>query len=132
VKRYLLDTNTVIALLNDRDSRPSQRIRQFTPARVCISSIVAHELFYGAFKSQRSEPNLALVDALQFEVLEFDREDARQAGAIRALLATKGTPIGPYDILIAGQAKARDMILVTYNTQEFERVVGLSIEDWQA
>lgn len=130
MKRYLLDTNTVIALLNDRDSRPSQRIRQFTPTQVCISSIVAHELFYGAFKSQRSERNLALVDALQFEVLEFDREDARQAGVIRALLGAKGTPIGPYDVLIAGQAKARDMILVTNNTQEFERVAGLSIEDW--
>jgi len=130
MKRYLLDTNTVIALLNDKNSRPSQRIRQFTPAQVCLSSIVAHELFYGAFKSQRSERNLALVDALQFEILEFDREDARQAGAIRALLATKGTPIGPYDVLIAGQAKARDMILVTHNVQEFERVEGLSIEDW--
>jgi len=130
MKRYLLDTNTVIALLKDKDSSPSQRIRQFTPAQVCISSIVAHELFYGAFKSQRSERNLALVDALQFEVLEFDREDARQAGAIRALLAASGTPIGPYDVLIAGQARARDMILVTHNTQEFERVVGLSIEDW--
>ncbi|MDO9227754.1 MAG: type II toxin-antitoxin system VapC family toxin [Pseudomonadota bacterium] len=130
MKRYLLDTNTVIALLNDKDSRPSRRIRQLTPAQVCISAIVAHELFYGAFKSQRSERNLTLVDALQFEVLEFDREDARQAGAIRALLATKGTPIGPYDVLIAGQAKARDMILVTHNVQEFERVEGLSIEDW--
>ena len=66
MKRYLLDTNTVIALVNDKDSPPSQHLRQFTPARVCISSIVAHELFYGAFKSQRSERNLALVNALQF------------------------------------------------------------------
>jgi len=132
VNRYLLDSNTVIALLNDRDSRPSQRIRQFTPAQVCLSSIVAHELFHGAFKSRHSERNLALVDALQFEVLEFDREDARQAGAIRALLTTKGTPIGPYDVLIAGQAKARNMILVPNNTQEFARVAGLEVEDWEA
>ena len=74
--------------------------------------------------------NVALVDSLQFEVLEFDREDARQAGQIRAQLALKGTPIGPYDVLIAGQAKARKLILVTGNTDEFKRVAGLSIEDW--
>jgi predicted nucleic acid-binding protein len=56
---------------------------------------------------------VARVDALQFSVLEFDEEDARQAGQIRAHLASKGTPIGPYDVLIAGQAKARELILVT-------------------
>jgi tRNA(fMet)-specific endonuclease VapC len=74
---------------------------------------------------------MALIDALQFVVLEFDKEDARQAGQVRALLAAQGTPIGPYDVLIAGQAVARDMILVTRNTQEFERVRGLRFEDWQ-
>ena len=84
-----------------------------------------------AFKSRRAIQNLALIDALQFEILEFDKEDTRQAGEIRALLASKGTPIGPYDVLIAGQALARDMILVTRNTQEFGRVIGLQIEDWQ-
>jgi tRNA(fMet)-specific endonuclease VapC len=72
---------------------------------------------------------VALIDALQFVVLEFDKEDARQAGEVRALLASKGTPIGPYDVLIAGQA--RSMILVTHNTQEFGRVPGLQFEDWQ-
>ena len=131
MKRYLLDTNTVIAVLNDKDSRPSQRLRQCAPTEICLPSIVIHELFYGAFKSQRSERNLALVDALQFEVLDFDREDARQAGAIRAVLAGNGTPIGPYDVLIAGQAKARGMTLVTHNSQEFKRVPGLDVEDWE-
>jgi tRNA(fMet)-specific endonuclease VapC len=72
-----------------------------------------------------------VIDALQFVMLEFDKEDARQAGEIRALLASEGTPIGPYDVLIAGQAVARDMILVTQNTREFERVPGLRFEDWQ-
>lgn len=130
MKPYLLDTNTVIALLNDRDSPASQRLRRCRPDEIAISSIVAHELFYGAFKSQRSERNVALVDALQFEVLEFDREDARQAGAIRALLAGLGTPIGPYDVLIAGQAKARDRVLVTHNLREFARVPDLELENW--
>ena len=64
-------------------------------------------------------------------VLKFDKEDARQAGAIRAVLASKGTPIGPYDTLIAGQAVARNLILVTHNAQEFGRVPGLRFEDWQ-
>jgi len=87
--------------------------------------------FFGAFSSRRRAQNLSLIDALQFIVLEFDKEDARQAGEVRARLASTGTPIGPYDVLIAGQAVARDMILVTRNTQEFGRVLGLRFEDWQ-
>jgi len=75
--------------------------------------------------------NVARVDALQFPVLEFDQEDARQAGEIRAHLASKGTPIGPFDVLIAGQAKARNLTLVTHNTSEFRRVEGLRVEDWK-
>lgn len=128
---YLLDTNAVIALVNDRDSRTSKRCRSHTTADISISAIVAHELYFGAFKSQRSEANVALVDELQFEVVEFDKEDARQAGAIRATLAGLGTPIGPYDILIAGQAKSRDLILVSRNTNEFGRVAGLRVENWE-
>ena len=129
--RYLLDANAVIALLNGKSSKTAQRARRERVGDVAVSAIVAHEVFYGAFKSRRAAQNLALVDALQFVVLEFDKEDARQAGEVRALLAAKGTPIGPYDVLIAGQAVARDMILVTHNTQEFGRVMGLQIEDWQ-
>jgi tRNA(fMet)-specific endonuclease VapC len=129
--RYLLDANAVIALLNDAASKTANRARRERPGEVAISAIVAHELFYGAFRSRRRAQNLALIDALQFIVLEFDKEDARQAGEVRAVLASKGTPIGPYDVLIAGQAVARDMILVTHNTQEFGRVPGLRFEDWQ-
>jgi len=129
--RYLLDANAVIALLNDATSGLAQRARREKPEDLAISAIVAHELFYGAFKSRRATQNVALIDALQFAVLEFDREDARQAGEVRAFLAAKGTPIGPYDVLIAGQAMARNMILVTRNTGEFGRVPGLRIDDWQ-
>ena len=119
--RYLLDANAVIALLNDTTSRTAQRARREQPGDVAVS----------AFRSRRKTQNLALIDALQFLVLEFDKEDARQAGEVRAVLASKGTPIGPYDALIAGQAVARDMILVTHNTQEFGRVPRLRLEDWQ-
>jgi tRNA(fMet)-specific endonuclease VapC len=129
--RFLLDANAVIALLNDASSRAARRVRIHRPSDVAISAIVVHELFYGAFKSRRVTQNVAVIDALRFPVLEFDREDARRAGEIRALLAVRGTTIGPYDALIAGQAVARDMILVTNNTSEFGRVPGLRIEDWQ-
>ena len=64
------------------------------------------------------------------QVLDFDAEDAEEAGDIRATLQRAGTPIGPYDILIAAQARRRDALLVTANTREFARVPGLQIEDW--
>ena len=129
--KYLLDANAVIALLDNTDSPTARRARRHHPNDVGISAIVAHELYFGAFKSQRTARNVALVDALQFEVLEFDQEDAKQAGEVRALLATRGTPIGPYDVLIGGQARARGLILVTRNTGEFARVPDLRIEDWE-
>jgi tRNA(fMet)-specific endonuclease VapC len=130
--RYLLDTNAVVALLNDTASGLAKRTRREKPDDIAISALVAHELFYGAYKSQRAIENLALIDALQFAVLEFDKEDARRAGEIRARLLAKGTPIGPYDVLIAGQALARHMVLITRNTREFTRVPGLRIEDWHS
>src|SRR5712691_10486925 len=129
--RYLLDANAVIGLLNDAASSLAQRARWEKPADIAFSAIVAHELFYGAFKSRRAERNVALVDAIRFAVIEFDMEDTRQAGKIRALLGSKGTPIGPYDVMIAGQAMARNMVLVTGNTDEFERIPGLRLEDWR-
>lgn len=130
--KYLLDANAAITLLNDVRSRTARRARRFKPGDVGISAIVLHELYYGAFKSQRTARNVALVDGLQFEVLEFDEDDAKQAGEIRALLQARGTPIGPYDVLIAGQAKARKLTLITRNTAEFARVTDLRIEDWES
>jgi tRNA(fMet)-specific endonuclease VapC len=130
--RYLLDTNVVIGLLNDATSKLAERARRENPADVAISAVVAHELFYGAFKSRRTAQNVAVIDSLEFAVLEFDKEDARQAGEVRAVLASRGTPIGPYDVLIAGQARARNLVLVTHNTEEFGRVPGLQLDDWQA
>jgi tRNA(fMet)-specific endonuclease VapC len=130
--RYLLDANSVIALLNNRESKAAQKARQHHPTDIGISAIVVYELYYGAFQSQRSVQNVALIDSLLFEMVDFDKEDARQAGEVRALLASRGTPIGAYDILIAGQAKSRNVVLVTHNTREFSRVPGLKIEDWHA
>ncbi|BBA39387.1 MULTISPECIES: PIN domain-containing protein [Burkholderia] len=73
---------------------------------------------------------MARVEALQFEVVSLDAENARHAGAVRAHPTAVGTPIGPYDALIAGQARARPLVLVTYNAREFARVPALQIEDW--
>jgi tRNA(fMet)-specific endonuclease VapC len=129
--RFLLDANAVIALLKSTTSKTAQRARRERVGDIAISAVVSHELFYGAFKSRRAAQNLAVIDALQFIVLEFDKEDARKAGQVRALLASEGTPIGPYDVLIAGQAVARDMILVTRNTREFRRVSELRFENWE-
>jgi tRNA(fMet)-specific endonuclease VapC len=131
VTRFLLDANAVIGLLNNADSTLGRRVRQEKIDEVATSAIVAHELYYGAYKSRRAAHNVALVDALRFQVIEFDREDARQAGEIRALLASRGTLIGGYDVLIAGQAVARSLILVTHNLREFNRVPGLRLEDWE-
>jgi tRNA(fMet)-specific endonuclease VapC len=88
-------------------------------------------LFYGAYKGQRTAENLTRIDAVRFEVLEFDREDAVHSGQLRAELAASGTPIGPYDVLIAGQAIARGLTLITHNLREFQRAPGLQVEDWE-
>ena len=130
--RFLLDTNAVIALLNDPKGQVSRRIREQLPSDIALSAIVLHELYYGAYKSQRLERNVAIVGALRFEVLPFDQEDARDAGEIRAILASQGTPIGGYDMLIAGQARARGLTLITRNMREFQRVRGLAAENWEA
>ena len=130
--RYLLDTNAVIGLLKDTTSPLALRARRDDPRDVGLSSIVAHELYYGAFKSQRRAENLRRLDAIRFEVLPFDKEDAIAAGEVRATLTAVGSPIGPYDVLIAGQARARNLVLVTDNVREFERVKDLRLENWSA
>ncbi len=127
---FLLDTNSMVRLING-DRRMNTQLRRQRRARVGISSIVAFELFFGAFKSARAGENLRRVDSIEFEVVPFDRQDAREAGALRAALEQAGTPIGGYDVLIAGQARARNLTLVTHNTREFSRVPGLQIEDWE-
>jgi tRNA(fMet)-specific endonuclease VapC len=129
--KYLLDANAVIAALDGREN-VIRRIRNCAVDDIAVSSIVAHELYYGAYKSQRTAKNLAIIDSFGFEVLEFDREDAKIAGAIRAHLALAGAPIGPYDVLIAGQTLARGLTLVSRNTREFRRVPELKLEDWEA
>jgi tRNA(fMet)-specific endonuclease VapC len=126
---YLLDSNAVITLMKGHDGFLT-RIRQHHPRDFAISSIVMHELFYGAYRGQRTTENLVRIESLRFEVLAFDREDARHAGEVGAMLAAAGTLVGPYDVLIAGQAIARDLTLITHNVRDFQRVPALKVEDW--
>ena len=131
---WLLDTNAVIMLVSRRSEALLERVEAADLGSLAVSSIVAHELYFGAYRSQKVDFNLETLRLLftDLPVLELDREDARVAGDIRADLARRGMPIGPYDVLIAGQAKARDLPLITNNTAEFSRVSGLRIEDWTA
>jgi tRNA(fMet)-specific endonuclease VapC len=129
---FLLDTNVIITLLAGRSERLAARVLSQQSGSLGVSSIVVHDLYYGAYKSQKIEFNLETIRRLLVDlaVLEVDREDARAAGEIRATLAQSGAPIGPYDVLIAGQALARKITLVTNNMAEFTRVHGLKVEDW--
>lgn len=129
---WLLDTNAIITLVTRRSDVLLRRVEAAVPGTLSISSIVAHELYFGAYRSQRIEFNLETLRLLfaDLVILDLDREDARTAGEIRATLTQQGTPIGPYDVLIAGQARARSLILVTNNLSEFRRIDGLAIEDW--
>ncbi len=98
-----------------------------------IPTIVVHEMWYGVARSRDSKANAnKVVEFLTepFQVLEFDLEDADKSGEIRPELARQGTPIGPYDVLIAGKALARGITLVTANTKGFSRVDGLTLADW--
>ena len=91
------------------------------------------ELWYGAAKSARPERNARrIADFLAgpIEILAFEPADAEEAGYIRATLERAGTPIGPYDLLVAAQARRRDALLVTANEREFARVPRLKFEDW--
>ena len=132
---YLLDTNAVVALLRNKPSTVRGRYRQAQAAgdSMSLSSVVLFELWYGVAKSRDTRENSERLRVLlsgDLELLDFDDEDARTAGQVRAALEKAGTPIGTYDLLIAGQALRRGLTLVTANTSEFGRVNGLSWQDW--
>ena len=130
----LLDTNTVIAILND-NPETELRFRAALARRqpIAVSAVVIFELRYGIAKSTLRKANAVRLDTFLsaiVAVLPFDDEDARHAGEVRATLARTGRPIGPYDVMIAGQALRHGAAVVTANTSEFGRVAGLKIEDW--
>lgn len=129
---YLLDTNAVIALLKNH-SRVVEHIRRVGRSELVICAPVEAELWFGVSKSSRADENrhhlLTLLEWLPS--LPFSGEATRICGEIRADLARKGTPIGPYDLQIAAIALANNCTLVTHNTGEFSRIDGLRLEDWE-
>ena len=132
--QFLFDMNAVISFLGHKSEALINRVLACSEGDVGISAIVSRELYFGAYMSQKVFVNLETIRLLlqDFVVLPFDEEDSRQAGEIRAELRKSGTLIGPYDVHIARQAKARGLVLITDNVREFGRVVDLRLEDWTA
>ena len=130
-----LDTNVVIAVINQRAAGVRQRLMTtlHEGTIVGIPTVVLYELWYGIKKSARAQQNTDALDgflALDVTPWPFEPEDAEEAGDVRAALERLGTPIGPYDMLIAAQARRRGAILVSANKNEFSRVPGLQTQDW--
>ena len=128
--KVALDTNVIVAI-QKRNAAVPARLAGFSAGEVVLPAMVLHELWFGAYNSTQVGANVAEIERLRFPVLDFDAEDGRVAAMIRADLRRRGTPIGPYETLIAGQALARDLTLVTRNGREFARIEGLRVEDWE-
>jgi tRNA(fMet)-specific endonuclease VapC len=133
VLRYMLDTNLCIRVLRDRPSAIRERFNQEADG-LCVSTIVLTELLHGAAKSARPVENRTEVErfAARLSVLCFDDAAADHSADIRANLERIGRPIGAYDLLIAGHARSRGLVVITGNLSEFQRVEGLRCEDWLA
>jgi tRNA(fMet)-specific endonuclease VapC len=134
---YLLDTNAVFALLKNDPPGVRNRLRRVVSdgASIAVPSVVLYELWYGVARSARQRENaerLRVFLSGNVNILPFDEDDAAVAGDLRATLETVGTPIGPYDLLIAAQALRSRTTLVTANVSEFARVSGLIWQDWTA
>ena len=129
--KFMLDTNICIFTIKNKPQIVREAFN-LHDGQLCISTVTLMELIYGAEKSATPEKNIAVVEgfAARLEVLSFDNEAAAHTGMIRSELAKAGTPIGPYDQMIAGHARSRGLVVVTNNLKEFERVSGLRVEDW--
>jgi len=129
--KYMLDTNICIFTIKNRPQQVRDAFNRHH-SQLCISSVSLMELIYGAEKSANPQKNLAIVEgfAARLEVIAYDDIAANHTGQLRAELARNGTPIGPFDQLIAGHARSRGLVLVTNNRREFDRVPGLRVEDW--
>jgi tRNA(fMet)-specific endonuclease VapC len=128
---HLLDTDTCIGVLRKRPGMV-ERLSQIAPTDCVVSMVTVYELFCGVAKAQNPAREKQKVERFVSAIIELplDRVAAEAAARIRAELERQGQPIGPYDLLIAGQALASGLILVTNNVQEFQRIAGLKLESW--
>lgn len=129
--KYLLDTNICIYTIKNRPEVVRQAFTEHD-GQMCVSTVTQMELIYGAEKSSAVARNLRDVESFlaRLEVKDFDAAAATHTGQIRAELAKAGTPIGPYDQMIAGHARALGLTVVTNNVTEFQRVAGLRVANW--
>lgn len=129
---YMLDTNSIAYAKNRRPINVLQRLLSHRPEEICISAITLAELEYGACHSSDPARNRAALMAFlsAIQVLPFDSDAAREYGLIRQALSARGTPISASDLLIAAHARSLGYVLVTNNVREFERVDGLTVENW--
>ena len=130
--RVLLDTNICIYMIKNKPPEIRKHFEQFVPGDIAISSITVAELQYGVEKSAAREKNALALEAffLPLKLAAFDTDSALVYGKIRSALEKQGTPIGGMDMLIAAQAIAQNVTLVTHNLKEFSRVPGLKCETW--
>ena len=130
--KYLLDTNICLYIINKRPSSILDVIRLKKADEISISAITIAELYYGAERSRYPHQNrTAILEFLiPFTILYFDYRSASYYGKIRERLESQGIPIGPMDLLLAAQALAYDLIFVTNNTKEFNRIDKLRLENW--
>jgi len=129
--KYMLDTNILIYTIKNRPKKVKEAFKEYSDY-LSMSTVTLGELIYGAERSAQAARNLADIEALaaRLDVLPFDSEAALHFGQVRAELANSGKVIGPYDLMIAGHARSRGLILVTNNLREFRRVPGLRTENW--
>lgn len=132
--RFLLDTNICIYAIKARPASVLAKLHSLKANDVGLSVVTAYELWYGVHKSQHVRKNSEALRAFlrSLTVLQFDDADAQECGKLRAQLERRGTPIGPYDLQIAAQARVRRLTLVTNNEGEFRRIPELAIENWAA
>ena len=130
--QFLLDTNICIYIIKCKPQQVIKRFQSLNLSDVGISSITVAELEYGAYKSQRLEQNRAALNQflLPLEIVPFDERSTQIYGELRATLERQGTVIGGMDLLIASQAIALNLTLVTNNTNEFSRIQNLDLDNW--
>ncbi|MTJ09339.1 type II toxin-antitoxin system VapC family toxin [Anabaena sp. UHCC 0204] len=131
--QYLLDTCVVSDFVKG-DPNTLQRLKLISPDDISISAVTSMELKYGlAINPQRAIKIQPLIISFlnSVTVLPFAEAEAEQTAQIRSFLKQAGTPIGAYDVLIAATAITHELILVTANVREFERIPNLQIENWR-
>jgi tRNA(fMet)-specific endonuclease VapC len=132
--KYMLDTNICIELIRHKPQKLIRRLTRCEPGEVGVSSITIAELAHGANKSNQVEQNLAALEQflLPLEIADFDQQASTAYGVVRAYLEREGKVIGSMDMLIGAHALSLGVTLVTNNTDEFQRIPKLKVEDWMA